>query len=115
MSNSRQVSAAGPPHENVRLTNLEQQAIRAAVAARFGESARVMLFGSRADGQRRGGDIDLLVEVPDSTPHGLRETLALEVDLIRAIGDRRIDILVTAPTDAEQPIHRIARATGIWL
>lgn len=97
------------------VSDFERRAIRDAVAKRLGAAARVLLFGSRTDDRRKGGDIDLLVEVPASTPHDLRASVALEVDLIRAIGDRKIDILLTCPGAAEQPIHRIARATGVWL
>jgi len=36
--------------------------IRTAVAETFGEDANIWLFGSRVDDNKRGGDIDLLIE-----------------------------------------------------
>ena len=47
----------------VRLTPHERETIRRTVLAEAGVGARVWLFGSRVDDRRRGGDIDLLVEL----------------------------------------------------
>ncbi len=40
----------------------QQSTIRTAVAETFGEDANIWLFGSRVDDNKRGGDIDLLIE-----------------------------------------------------
>lgn len=99
----------------MRLSETEKSAIRAAVARRFGPQARVLLFGSRVDDERRGGDIDLLIEVPHEVRDPLHEALQLEIDVMRQIGERRIDVLLACPGLEERPIHRIARKTGMPL
>lgn len=50
----------------MRLSEHERNVIRKAAAEVFGPDVRVMLFGSRVDDSRRGGDIDLFVEASDS-------------------------------------------------
>lgn len=53
-----------PAPQNLMRLNAEQQiAIRELTTDLIGPDAHIWLFGSRADDQRRGGDIDLLVEV----------------------------------------------------
>ena len=55
------------------------------------------LFGSRTDDSKRGGDVDLLVELPvipsADELHRLRSRLA--VQLVRRMGERRIDIVMS--------------------
>ena len=91
----------------------------------FGETARILLFGSRVDDSRRGGDIDILVE-HDPAVQGVelvRMKLRAMTDIQFAIGDRKIDI-ATAPWSApgEEPgtreealVVRKARENGIPL
>ncbi len=99
----------------MRLSEAEKAGVRAAVTGRFGPLARVLLFGSRVDDARRGGDIDLLVEVPHEVPDPLHEAVQLEIDVMRRLGERRIDVLLVYPGLEERPIHRIARKTGLPL
>lgn len=98
----------------MRLTTAQQQLIRDAVAASFGPSARVRLFGSRTDDRRRGGDIDLLVESDMPIDAPVRRRLDLLGRLERALGERRIDVVVAQPSDT-RPIVAIARAEGVAL
>ncbi len=80
----------------MRLSPFEQSAIAEAAHAVLPAGSRVLLFGSRTDDTRRGGDIDLLVEPPapvdTSEESALRSRLT--VRLYRLIGERRIDIVV---------------------
>jgi predicted nucleotidyltransferase len=99
----------------MRLSEKEAAIIRAAAERRFGPSTRVLLFGSRIDDRRRGGDIDLMVELQQAIDNPLAEAVALEIDLMRELGERKVDVLLVYPGYEERPIHRIARATGMRL
>ena len=100
----------------MRLTDKERRAIKAAVRKHFGEEARVLLFGSRADDAKRGGDIDLLVEVPGTTSGLIPAKLKTMADIQIAIGDQKIDIVLSGTGNGDVPlVVKIARETGIEL
>lgn len=62
----------------MRLTTHERGAIADAARDTLARGRRICLFGSRVDDQARGGDIDLLVELPPmNTPRPCRLGLAL--------------------------------------
>lgn len=81
----------------------------------LGDDARVLLFGSRADDSQRGDDIDLLVECLRPQPARLEVELRLGALIERALEGRRVDLIVVDPTTPPQPVHRVARATGVPL
>jgi predicted nucleotidyltransferase len=93
----------------MRLNESERQAILGAICAQD-LHADVYLFGSRADDQARGGDIDLLVL---SRRIDLVAKLDILGDLHRRIGERKIDLVVYP--DLDEPFARIAVAEGIRL
>ncbi|MBK6863674.1 MAG: nucleotidyltransferase domain-containing protein [Ideonella sp.] len=99
----------------MRLTVAEQRAIPDAVRSVTGPKSRVRLFGSRTDDGAKGGDIDLLVEVDDPVENPALLGARIGARLQQALGERRFDIVLAAPNVAEQPIHRVARETGIEL
>jgi predicted nucleotidyltransferase len=99
----------------MRLSEDERRIVCETVEQRFGPKASVLLFGSRADDSRRGGDVDLLVEVPMAPDDPLTAAVGLEIDVMRRLGERRIDVLLAYPGCNERPIHRIARRTGLPL
>lgn len=99
----------------MRLTNAQQRHILSAARRWFGPEAVVRLFGSRVDDAARGGDIDLFIELDRSLPDKIEKTVRFEAELVRGLGDRKIDVLVRDAATSEQPIHRLARETGIVL
>jgi predicted nucleotidyltransferase len=99
----------------MRLSQQTQQIIRDTVREIFGVEANVKLFGSRIDDDARGGDIDLLVELPSVTAEIERKTIQLAARLQLRIGDQPIDVLVLDPSTPRQPIHEQASMTGIRL
>ena len=83
----------------------------------FGTKAKLMLFGSRTNDNRRGGDIDLYVTGMDQTPEQLFDAkLDFLVKAKRALGEQRIDVVFSpAPLQNPEPIHMEAQRTGIPL
>ncbi len=100
----------------MRLTQTEIGIIKKTVRARFGGAARVLLFGSRIDDSRRGGDIDLLVESDQTGAQAFNSRLNAISDMQLALGERKIDLVTALPAqEDERLIVRVARKTGIEL
>jgi uncharacterized protein len=101
----------------MRLSAFEADTIKKAIHRRFGDSSRVILFGSRTDDLRRGGDIDLLVETPATAAEAFQHKLEALTDMQLVLGERKIDMITAPPPGIEdpRPIVRIARETGIPL
>ena len=96
----------------MRLTTEQSRAIVAATAELAGADARVRLFGTRVHDELRGGDIDLLVECPRPVARPVWLAAQLTARLQRALGERKIDVLVIDPLAPLQPVHRAAQATA---
>ncbi len=105
----------------MRLSDREREIIVESIRKWFPDARRILLFGSRADDRKRGGDIDLLVETesPESERYvnAVRAITSMQLQL----GERKIDLLVAYPEGSEQDrkdtrsIVRVARQTGICL
>ena len=100
---------------SMRISNESRQIIKATVSEIFGGGARVLLFGSRLDDSRRGGDIDLLVDLPSPEPECQRKSLTCVARLQRRLGDQHIDVLVIDPETPPSPVHLDALRTGVSL
>lgn len=99
----------------MRLTPDQIQAIKQTAHAVLGPESRVILFGSRVDDAKRGGDIDLLFETDHLIGNRATTVGALYVSLIRKLGDRKIDIVLKDIATPPAPVLEIARQTGIKL
>lgn len=99
----------------MRLTPETRQVIKQSVLDVFGPHATVRVFGSRANDEARGGDIDLLVESSEPVKDRLKRTLALTAILQSRLGDQRIDVIVADPQTKPQSVHEVARRTGVPL
>jgi predicted nucleotidyltransferase len=102
---------------NLRLTRSEQDGIRRAVARACEEIGviwrRIVLFGSRIDPARLGGDIDLLVELDPRHPGDLyRLTRRLRIALEDEIGPQRVDLVVDDGSGTSG-FPALARLTGV--
>ncbi len=99
----------------MRLTPEQIQIIRRTIAEIAGEKATVRLFGSRLHDQVKGGDIDLLVEIPDPVENAAVLGARLEARLERRLGGRKVDVVLAAPNLIRQPIHQVAEQEGVLL
>jgi predicted nucleotidyltransferase len=99
----------------MRLTDEQRKTILRVVAEIAGPQARTRLFGSRVDDSKRGGDIDLLVELDTPVEDRLGLELALGTRLYRAMMERKVDVVLLAPNIEKQPIHKVALETGVLL
>jgi predicted nucleotidyltransferase/uncharacterized protein YutE (UPF0331/DUF86 family) len=99
----------------MRLRAEEVAVIERLVAEAYGPAARVRLFGSQVDDTRKGGDIDLLVELPEDAARDLGAELRLHAALEEALDERKVDLIVHQGGDEEGPFVRIAKRTGILL
>lgn len=96
----------------MRLTDQQRQTIVQTVREIMGEPARVSLFGSRVDDSLTGGDVDLLVEIPQQVPLSLEITLNAHLE--ERLGES-VDIITATPDQCKKPFVQIAKKTGIRL
>lgn len=100
---------------SVRLDDHQRVLIKQITAAVVGREAEVRLFGSRVRDDLKGGDIDLLVRSPHPLQARLETELTLGARLERALGGRRVDVLLIEPASPLQPVHLAALETGVVL
>ncbi|NBQ68433.1 MAG: nucleotidyltransferase domain-containing protein [Nitrosomonadaceae bacterium] len=89
--------------------------IRAIVHDLLGDRTRIRIFGSRAKVDEKGGDIDLLIETEQKLADRVSIACRLTSQLQMKLGDQKIDVIIVDPETREQPIHQIARQTGVVL
>ncbi len=86
----------------MRLEGYEKDFIKKIIKEIFGES-RIVIFGSRLDMQKRGGDIDIFV-IPKSTDNLYAKKIAASAKLERLLA-KPVDIVVhydyTRPIEQE--------------
>jgi len=96
----------------MRLAQDQTQAILETARRFVGAEASVLVFGSRIDDAGKGGDVDLMIETPERPP--IWQQAQLMAELERRLG-LPVDLVIRAANEAERPIHRIARLTGVRL
>lgn len=101
----------------MRLNQHQIEILKQIATEIFGTQAKLMLFGSRTDDNRRGGDIDLYVTGFNQPSDQLFDAkLHFLVKAKQALGEQRIDVVFSpAPGQPMQPIHTEAQRTGIPL
>jgi predicted nucleotidyltransferase len=99
----------------MRISTQARDAIVRTTSELAGAGARVHLFGSRLHDHLRGGDIDLLVECPQSVVRPVWLAAQITARLQRTLGERKIDVLLIDPSTVLEPVHRVARAEGVEL
>lgn len=95
----------------MRLTAFEVNAIKQTAQEVFGPKVEVLLFGSRVDDDKKGGDIDLYIKT--QADNDLEHKIKFLVSLEQKIGEQKIDVILAA--DKNRPIEQQAISTGVLL
>ncbi len=96
----------------MRISETQIMMIREIVQEVAGSDAKVRLFGSRLDDMARGGDVDLLVEVPRVVAHPAMLAARISARISRQMYGRKVDVLIAAPNLRRLPIHEVAGREG---
>lgn len=101
----------------MRLSDFERDTLKRAAVDCFGSGTQVRLFGSRTDDSRKGGDIDLLVEVPSSDPAAIASAHTRFLARVYSrLGEQKVDVLIDFPGRRFYPsIFETARRDGVVL
>jgi len=94
----------------MRLSEWEIKEIKKAAELVFGQNVRVMLFGSRVDDNKKGGDIDLYVITDDPS---IEKEGKFWIELQKRLGEQKIDIILSE--DPNRKIEQVALKEGIKL
>ncbi|MEH3104031.1 MAG: nucleotidyltransferase domain-containing protein [Sphingomonas phyllosphaerae] len=98
----------------MRLEPGEAEAIRRAARRAFGPSAVVRLFGSRASDTRKGGDIDLHIEVENDIDEWSARARFDEA-LFAQIEEQKVDVVLHRRGRQPSAIDMVALRDGIVL
>ena len=96
----------------MRLTEAQIQAIRQFALEIAGSRSRVRVFGSRLDAAARGGDLDLMLELPEPVDNPALMAAQMAARVSRVMNGRKVDVLLSAPNLMRLPIHDLAFKEG---
>jgi predicted nucleotidyltransferase len=99
----------------MRSTDQQVAAICKVVSAVRGDDATVQPFGSRLDDAARGGDVDLLVVLPEPVERPVMLLAQLSAKISRHMHGRSVDVVLSAPNLKTTPVHEIAAQEGVRL
>jgi predicted nucleotidyltransferase len=95
----------------MRITEHEKNTIVDAVKD-IDPNAKVWLFGSRTDDNKKGGDIDIAV-FSESVIKDVMQEIRIRRFICDRIGEQKIDIVIS--NTGKEAIFRLAAAEGIQL
>lgn len=96
----------------MRISEFEKKVIITSIRKNFNEVEKIILFGSRIDDSKRGGDIDVLLITSDDDRF-IKKIHAL-TDMQLHLGEQRID-LITADAEDERLIVKKGKKEGLVL
>lgn len=100
---------------NIRLESDDLASIIQSFNGCFGEGDRLYLFGSRVYPEKRGGDIDLYIEVKNFDAQKVSDQKSQFWVLLQDwLGEQKIDIVVRDPSQ-DLLIYKVARQEGVQL
>ena len=96
----------------MRLTPAQIDTIKSTASAVLGEGVQVWLYGSRLDDQRRGGDVDLLVQTARKASVMDRASFKYQVESTLQLP---VDVLMVQTGQNASPFETIARSKAVEL
>lgn len=96
----------------MRLTEDQAQAIVRLARQVAGSQVRVRVFGSRLDDHAHGGDLDIMLELPEAVENPALMAARISAKLSRLMHGRKVDVLLSAPNLMRLPIHDMAFSEG---
>jgi hypothetical protein len=99
------------PETLIRLTHFEIDAIKQSAIDVFGPGVQIILFGSRIEPLKKGGDIDLYIQT--ESDHSFLQKIKFLLAVEQKIGEQKIDVIFAE--DQARPIEQQAISQGILL
>ena len=99
----------------MRITSFQHKSIVDVITGVFGNSVRIMLFGSRVDDSARGGDIDLLVITDTPDRNLVTKKIKALARLSLRLGEQKIDMILTDMKNDNRLIVKEALSKGVVL
>lgn len=99
----------------MRITASQIELICSIARQLLGDHARVTLFGSRVNDALKGGDVDIMVVVPEAVAEPALLIARMASRVSRAMNGRKVDVILKAPNLLNLPIHEVAARTGVPL
>ena len=99
----------------MRLKPRDVDAIKRAAHEVFGQEAIVRLFGSRVDDDRRGGDIDLLIEAEANGEAEWRRVGAFRDALFHYIDEQKVDVVLIERGVDPSAFARLVMPTSVLI
>jgi predicted nucleotidyltransferase len=97
---------------NIRLQQEQQLTIKK-LASDFFNTSKVLIFGSRADVNKKGGDIDIYIQT-NKKENILESKLSFLREFEKIFGEQKVDLLIDNGTKNRE-IFEIAKREGIAL
>jgi predicted nucleotidyltransferase len=101
----------------MRLSSDTIEIIKSLTLEIFGADAKVILFGSRIENDKKGGDMDLLL-IPSEQVNS-EDLFSMKIKLLTRLkiklGDQKIDLLLKQTFNQDQEIIKEAETKGILL
>jgi predicted nucleotidyltransferase len=97
---------------NIRLQQEQQLTIKK-LASDFFNTSKVLIFGSRADVNKKGGDIDIYIQT-NKKENILKSKLSFLREFEKIFGEQKVDLLIDNGTKNKE-IFEIAKREGIAL
>jgi len=94
----------------MRLTQEERDFFKSSIS-NFSNEAKVYLFGSRVDDDKKGGDIDLLIVSKEMTKQQVRE---VKIAFYKHFGEQKLDVILD-DGQFKQPFTKLIAKRSIAL